>query len=333
MYLAKFEFRLHKTLIECEQNLKLENQQILLNLQISGGKDSMSLLFAFAKLMTSPQNKLHNKYIIVAQHFNHKQRGEESEEDALFVAKECLQLGVPVYLHSLDKKQIQGNNQNYFRNWRKKESVTLSGSLISKLNCDNYFIVTAHHARDHAETVLIHILRGSGLDGLQGIQLINEKTHYLRPLLNIKYEEINDYVHSKKIPFREDSSNLNDKKYTRNYIRHHILPHFQNLYPDYENSFLKLTRHVSHFQSQNLMNEANQNESLFISKTTTTSNLFYLLKQKFNMENISENSLKNILHEAQLLREKNEDNGRKEVQLSLGRKITLEKNENLIQIT
>ena len=51
------------------------------------------------------------------------------------------------------------------------------------------------------------------------------------------------------------------------------------------------------------------------------------------MENISENSLKNILHEAQLLREKNEDNGRKEVQLSLGRKITLEKNENLIQIT
>src|SRR5690349_21018561 len=101
MPLAKFEFNLFKTLIQLEQTFALENKQILLNLQISGGKDSMSLLHALSAVLFSKVCQFKNTYTVIIQHFNHKQRGHGSDEDASFVAKECLKLGLPIYLSTL----------------------------------------------------------------------------------------------------------------------------------------------------------------------------------------------------------------------------------------
>jgi len=329
MPLAKFEFNLFKKLIQLEQIIGLENKQILLNLQISGGKDSMSLLYALSTVLFSKVCKLKNTYTVIVQHFNHKQRGQESDEDASFVAKECLKLGLPVFLSALPQIEIKNNFQDHFRNWRKKEAQDLSKHFAKELNCERYFIVTAHHARDHVETILLNILRGSGIEGLKGISFFDKENIYFRPFCSLSYQEINEYVNQYKIQFREDSSNLEDK-YKRNYIRQHILPHFEYLQKDYENSFVKLSRSIQ--LEKNDTPHKTDDEPFLITQSTSLSDIFYYFKSKLNMKNISENCMKNVLHEAQLLLQKKEDKIVKEIALKSGQGVRLEKNADGISL-
>lgn len=334
MSLTKFEFKLFKQLIQLEQTLVFRNNKILLNLQISGGKDSMCLLRAFVTLLNSKICKLKNVYIPIVQHFNHKQRGSESDEDAFFVAQECIKMGIPVYLYSLAENRVENNFQNYFRNWRKKNGRDLSIKLMQKLNCDKYFIVTAHHARDHVETVLLHLLRGSGINGLKGISLFDENKIYFRPFFNILYKEIIEYVLEKNIQFREDSSNSEDK-YKRNYIRKNILPHFEHLQKNYENSFVKLSQHVSFGNIKEVIKQDSANEDpekIYISHTTTLSEIFYKFKAKINIQNISENCLKNVLYEAHLLLSKKEDKITKKIALKFDQSLLLIKKGQFVEV-
>lgn len=327
MPLAKLEFTLFKLLIQLEQTFPSENRKILFNLQISGGKDSMCLLNAFATVLTSKIFcKLKNSYTLIVQHFNHKQRGQESDEDSYFVAEFCLKNGIPIYINSFPFNDIQNNKQNVFRDWRKKEAQALSKNLMKEMNADKYFIVTAHHARDHVETVLLHLLRGSGISGLNGITIFDATNTYFRPFYNINYQQINDYVAERNIHFREDSSNVNDK-YKRNYIRQHILPHFEHLQPNYENSFVKLSQNISSSIPKNQFNKP-----YFITEETTTTDLFYYFKSFNNMKNISENCLINILHEAKLLLQKKQDSLVKEVLLNSHRRARLSKKVGVIEI-
>ena len=335
--LAKFEFNLFKILIQLEQTFGIENNQILLNLQISGGKDSMCLLNAFSTVLSSHVCKLKNKYILVAQHFNHKQRAQESDEDAFFVVQECLKKGIPVYLNSLSSNDIHNNYQEHFRNWRKKEAHKFSGRLVQEFNCTKYFIVTAHHARDHVETVLLHLLRGSGVEGLKGISLFDEEKIYFRPFCSVPYEKITNYAEQMSISFREDSSNLGDK-YKRNYIRKHILPHLEHLQQDYENSFVKLSQHIQSTPQtlpsygQALSSRGLTAGAMMISQTTSHSDLFYYFKSKCNMQNISENCIKNVLHEAKLLLQKKGDKLIQEIPLKFGESASLVKNGEFIEV-
>ncbi len=323
MPLAKFEFSLFKALLQLEQNFGLKNAKILLNLQVSGGKDSMCLLNAFAAVLSSRVCKLKNEYVLIVQHFNHKKRGKESDEDSFFVAQESLQRGIPAYLYSLLQEKVNGNFQDYARNWRKQNAKLLSSRLSHELNCEKYFIVTAHHARDHVETVLMHLLRGSGIEGLKGISLFDEENICFRPFSALPYAEITNYLQNFNISFREDSSNLTDK-YKRNYIRQHILPHFEYLQKDYENSFIKLSQHI--LESTHLYTNEETYTAIIITKKTTPSNLFHALKLQNKTTSMSENCIKNILYEAQLLLQKKENNIVKEVALKEGNKIRLEKN-------
>ena len=324
--LTALEFSLFKRVVQLENNLTLENESILLNIQVSGGRDSQCLLLAFSRIMSSNICNFKNKYQLIAQHFNHKQRADESEEDMYFVGNYALKIGVPFYVNTLQESQKKQNQQEYFRSWRKKEGLLLSAQLASELKCSKFFIVTAHHARDHVETVLQHILRGTGLAGLKGISLLDESGIFLRPFHDVSYEDLIAYATELNVAYREDSSNQTDK-YHRNYIRHHILPHFEVLQKNYQESFVKLSRHVS-------LTENNQPISqIIVKKDTTISELFKAIVHLYSFKNMSENTIENILHGSRLLLNKKEVDIQKNIPIKNGRIANLVKFENQITLT
>lgn len=297
--LSKLEFDLLNTLIQLDRSLSGVCANVLFNIQVSGGKDSMCLLHAFVRVINSKLFKSQNNFLLAVQHFNHKMRNKQSDEDANFVARACLKMGVPVFLSDLDDVPQKANFQNHARMFRKEQSAKLCERLSKEWNCSQHFIVTAHHARDHVESVLQHILRGSGLNGLRGIQKCDAEQGCFRPFASTCYQDITEYCHENKISFREDSSNSEDK-YQRNYIRHHILPHLEYLNSSYEDSFQKLSYQVDEMLP---FQKRCKKSSLDILKSTSASEVFrfFQVNQTDFLNLITRNSIHNILHEAQLL--------------------------------
>ena len=99
-------------------------------------------------------------------------------------------------------------------------------------------LATAHHATDQAETVLINLLRGTGIEGLKGIPINQPKI--IRPFLGFSRNEIENYALDNNIAYREDQSNFSDK-YVRNKIRHHVLPVFEDINPKYHKNIIQTT--------------------------------------------------------------------------------------------
>ena len=185
---------------------KLFNYTDRILLAVSGGIDSSVLLHMFVKA----------KMDIGVCHVNHHLRGEASDMDAEFVSHICSESGIPFYCLHLDPSDLNaGNMQKNARN-RRYEWFQI---LATKEHYD--YIATAHHADDNAETFLINIMRGSGLDGLQGIA--PKSQNIIRPLLFASRGEIENYAFENNISYREDQSNATDK-YLRNRVRHHIIP-------------------------------------------------------------------------------------------------------------
>lgn len=321
--LSKLEFDLLNTLTQLDSSLNGVRANVLFNIQVSGGKDSMCLLHAFVRVIHSKLFKPQNNFLLAVQHFNHKMRGKQSDEDANFVARVCLKMGVPVFLSDLDGVPQKANFQNHARMFRKEQSAQLCEKLLKEWNCSQYFIVTAHHARDHVESVLQHILRGSGLNGLRGIQKLEREQGYFRPFASIRYQDITQYCDENKISFRQDSSNSEDK-YRRNYIRHHILPHFEYLNSSYEDSFQKLSCQVDEMLP--CQKEAKKS-SFDISKSTSASEVFGFFQedQTSFLNVITRNSIHNILHEAQLLLCKKALHAEKTISLKSNAKVLLKK--------
>jgi tRNA(Ile)-lysidine synthase len=176
---------------------------------LSGGMDSMTLLNVLQTL----------SFTVSAAHVNFSLRGIESDEDALFVKNYCQQSGIPFLEKKFDTKsyieQTGTNIQSAARKLRYQwwEEIMQSGSFD--------FLATAHHHDDNVETLLMNLLRGSGLKGLKGIP--EKRDYILRPLLHVTRKDIEEYARVNQIPFRSDSSNEKDD-YLRNRIRHHIVP-------------------------------------------------------------------------------------------------------------
>lgn len=178
-------------------------------LAISGGKDSMAL----AHLCKSE-----NLNIVIA-HCNFMLRGQESIDDEEFIRSYCASNQITFEFIRFDTKtaceELGMSTQETARilryNWFEK----------IRLQHHANYILTAHHANDLAETFIFNAARGSGINGLCGIPKKNGVI--LRPLIMVSQDSINDYITTNQVPFRNDSSNLSDD-YTRNYIRHHIIP-------------------------------------------------------------------------------------------------------------
>lgn len=178
---------------------------------VSGGADSMALLWAMYLL----KDKL--KIQLSAAHFNHHLRGEESDRDEAFVADFCKDYGIDFVAGS---GNVVSGNKGLEAAAREARYAFLRG-LPGK-------IATAHTASDNAETVLLHLVRGTGLKGLGGVMPVNGNV--IRPMLSVTREEVLTFLAEYSIPFMEDSSNAGDD-FLRNRLRHHIVPQLKKENP------------------------------------------------------------------------------------------------------
>lgn len=177
---------------------------------VSGGKDSMALLHVLVSL--SRQLGV----TVSAAHFDHQLRGAESRRDADFVSAHCQALGVPCAMGGADVSAHAARH----RMGTEEAARDLRYAFLLSLDPDAK-IATAHTADDNLETVLMHLLRGSGLHGLTGIPPVRGRI--IRPLLTVTHREIEDYLAKHQIPYVEDSSNARDD-YLRNRLRHQVIP-------------------------------------------------------------------------------------------------------------
>ena len=178
---------------------------------VSGGADSMALLWALYLLKEEWNLKLS------AAHFNHHLRGKESDRDEQFVRDFCTGYGIS--LHVGEGSVVPGEKglEAAAREARYAFFATLPGK-----------IATAHTADDNAETVLMHLVRGTGLKGLGGIAPIRGRL--IRPMLNVTREDVEAFLSEYAVPHIEDSSNGTDA-FLRNRLRHHVMPLLKNENP------------------------------------------------------------------------------------------------------
>lgn len=171
---------------------------------VSGGADSVALLFAMYLLRQQLGIQ------VEAAHFNHHLRGDESDRDEAFVRSFCqdydIQLHVGGEMVVTGKKGLEAAARD--------ARYAFLKSLPGK-------IATAHTADDNAETVLMHLIRGTGLQGLGGIRPVQGRL--IRPMLRITRQEVLAFLEQWNLPHVEDSSNESDA-FLRNRIRHHVMP-------------------------------------------------------------------------------------------------------------
>ncbi|MCC7532490.1 MAG: tRNA lysidine(34) synthetase TilS [Bacteroidia bacterium] len=184
---------------------------------VSGGRDSMCLLHAVAGL----------GYNLIVAHCNFKLRGDESDDDEKMVKKYCTKNGLQFYSIAFDTLAYSQINRTSIQ----ISARELRYEWFEKLRLEHKadYILTAHHVNDNVETFLFNISRGAGLHGLSGIPFAT--SNILRPLINCTTHEIEEYQNTYKIEFRNDSSNESDK-YSRNYIRKHIIPKLNTINPN-----------------------------------------------------------------------------------------------------
>lgn len=171
---------------------------------VSGGADSVALLFALYLL----KDKL--EIHLEAAHFNHHLRGEESDRDEAFVRELCDRYDIPLHVGSGEVKPGKKGLEAAARDARYAFLRSLDGK-----------IATAHTADDNAETVLMHLIRGTGLKGLGGITPVHGNV--IRPMLKITRQEVEHFLKEWCLCHIEDSSNESDA-FLRNRIRHHVMP-------------------------------------------------------------------------------------------------------------
>ena len=171
---------------------------------LSGGADSVALLFALYLL----REKL--GITLEAAHFNHHLRGEESDRDEAFVQSLCRRYDIPLHLGGGTVTPGKKGLEAAARDARYAFLESLPGK-----------IATAHTADDNAETLLMHLVRGTGLKGLGGIAPVRGRV--IRPMLLITRQEVEDFLAEWSLPHVEDGSNQSDA-FLRNRIRHQVMP-------------------------------------------------------------------------------------------------------------
>ncbi|RYZ86697.1 MAG: tRNA lysidine(34) synthetase TilS, partial [Proteobacteria bacterium] len=167
-------------------------------------------------------------FLFAIVHVNFELRGDESREDEEFVRILAEQLKVPFYSGKLDAAQYSFENKVSVQVAARELRYSYFEGLLSIEKFTR--ILTAHHSDDNAETMLMNFLKGTGIEGLRGIQ--PKRRNICRPLLFASKEDIKEYVKVHSLLFREDSSNLTDK-YTRNIIRHEVFPALKKAYPSF----------------------------------------------------------------------------------------------------
>lgn len=215
---------------------KLFSRRDRLVVGVSGGLDSVVLVHVLQQL----------QYQVELAHMNYGLRGAESERDEDFVRQLAKQWGLSLQVKKIDPALFsgEGNLQETARKLRYAwfEELVDTGKPLRQGQPASY-ILTAHHANDQAETILMNLFRGSGLKGIKGMQ--PKRGLVCRPLLAVERTVLEGYATEQGLSWVEDSSNLTDK-YSRNRIRQQVLPAITALYPD---SIRRIYLNSRNFQS------------------------------------------------------------------------------------
>jgi len=223
-----------------EEHMINEKDTVIIGL--SGGVDSMVLCDALLLYRRAVPFRL------FAAHMDHRLR-DESGEDALFVAAYCSKNNIPLYTASAD---VLAEAKEA------KVSIEAAARYIRHGFFNNILLeypsaklVLAHHMNDRAETILMRLIRGSSIDGLSPMPPTDG--HIIRPLMCLLRAEIEEYAKENNISWREDKSNA-DTKYTRNYIRHNLIPEIErNLNPAVVQTLCSQAR--SYYEDSDFINQ------------------------------------------------------------------------------
>ena len=272
------DFKLH-----IKNNLSTLKEGKLL-IAISGGIDSVVLAHLCSQMELQ----------FSLAHCNFNLRAEESQKDEAFVVSLAETLGVEVFVQHFDtevyakahKCSIQMAARELRYDWFKE--------LAARLNFD--YILTAHHADDNLETFLINFTRGTGLNGLTGIPMINDNV--VRPLLPFSRLQIEAFAKDQQITWREDASNAS-RKYLRNKLRHEVVPILKEINPQLLDSFQNTLSHLNdtalivneklkEFNERAIFSEDNLGTTYKVSEFKNTSNPKVYLFEIFKSYGFSE---------------------------------------------
>ncbi len=196
----------------------------VLGIGLSGGADSVCL----AHILLTNKDVLGIK-VLKGIHIHHGIRGEEADHDMEFCRKFCEEFGIELISYCVNvPKEAEKTGESIEACARR-----LRYDCFSKSGCDK--VATAHNLNDNIETFIFNLSRGASLTGLSGIPY--SRDIYIRPLLECTRDEIESYLEENNLDFVTDSTNLCDE-YTRNKIRHNIIPQLFSLNPSFNNVFL-----------------------------------------------------------------------------------------------
>lgn len=205
-----------------EKNLFAANDKILL--AVSGGIDSMVMMHLFSSC----------DFIYGVAHCNFKLREKESDDDEKFVRQEAKFSGVKFYSKSFNTKKYSDKNNLSIQMAARKLRYDFFEEIRAKHQYD--YIAVAHNAGDSAETVLLTLIRGTGIAGHHGI--LPKNNFIVRPLLFASREDILQFAKAQKIKWREDSSNRKND-YPRNSIRNQVMPVLKKINPSVNETLLR----------------------------------------------------------------------------------------------
>jgi tRNA(Ile)-lysidine synthase len=206
-------------------------------LAVSGGLDSVVLCELCRQA----------GFDFVIAHCNFQLRGEESDGDEKFVESLAKKYEVQFFLKRFDAQNYADQHKlsiqvaarelryNWFKELTNKETASNLEAQSSPSGAGGLLLLTAHHADDNIETILMNFFKGSGINGLKG--MLPKQNGIIRPLLSATREEILAFAKENNLTHREDSSNSSDK-YTRNYFRNQLIPRLEKVFPQVKENLL-----------------------------------------------------------------------------------------------
>ncbi len=209
---------------------------------VSGGPDSVCLLHILVKL----QRELEVKLQVV--HLNHQLRGAESEADADYVSHLAQQWGIPATIEGRDVTGYQAQHRLSLEEAAREVRYSFLAQVARSIGAER--VAVGHTKDDHIETILLHLIRGTGTRGLRGLQPIavwqsaSNSLTIVRPLLTVRHQETEDYCHQHQLMPRLDASNLSLSP-LRNRIRQQLLPLLESYNPRVAEALLRTGRIAS----------------------------------------------------------------------------------------
>lgn len=188
-------------------------------LAVSGGIDSTVMLYLFKEA----------GFNIAVAHANFQLRGPESDADQLFVTEVCKAFDISLFSRRFNTEEYAWKNSLSIQLAARELRYAWFKELAESKGFDH--IATAHHFDDTMETILLNVVRGSGLDGFTGVPIRNGRI--IRPMMFATRKQVERYADAHGIVWREDESNHSDH-YQRNYVRHHVMPHLREMNPSLE---------------------------------------------------------------------------------------------------